>query len=720
MQKNGYRYLVLIIFLLSILLIVFLQFNSGKSINSLIAGNKRLLHELQVKTQLQILETDIIFIETNIRGYVITGDTNHLQGVREQIANIRQELDEVVASIKDDNYAALLQELSFLTDEKIRHSSDVLDAFHKKGKTAAEAIINTNRGKIIRDSIANIIHRISMNRQIELSGVSVSVSANGQRAKKWGIVLALVACFACITAFWYLINQGQRQEKLIQTLDTSERQLKEASKIKEQFVANISHEIRTPMNGILGFTGLLQKTALDKNQHEYVKSIRSSAENLLTIINDILDLSRIESGMMRIEKVPFNIRELVDSLGTMLNAKAKILGLYLHTQVENSIPEILKGDAVRLTQILMNLIGNSLKFTHEGGVTVKVQDAERRMDTIFIRIIVSDTGIGIDPEKQKTIFERFQQAEAETSRRYGGTGLGLSIVKQLADLQNGSISVASEPGKGSVFTVLLPYNIPSEVEATSEPVLPVSLYEPLQNIKILVAEDNPMNRKLVKYLLEEWHIDFDIVTNGIEAVKSLQQNPGVYDLVLMDIQMPEMDGYAATEKIRYELNLQIPIIAMTAHALTGEREKCLGAGMDDYISKPLNEEQLYKLINKHARKENGNAASQVIDMTYLRSLSKGDREFEKQMIISFFEQVPAELNELQMAVAQKDHERIRAVAHKMKSTVSFLGLHQLALLLVQVEQQAESKKNVADIQSKVVLIDNICQAAIKEAGELIS
>jgi signal transduction histidine kinase/CheY-like chemotaxis protein len=721
MPKNRFGYLLLIIFLVSILLIVFLQFNSGKSIESLIAGNTKLLHELQVKTQLQKFETDIIFIETNIRGFVITEDTAHLEGVKEQINNIRPELDDVITSIKGNTSSGLLQQLSFLTDEKIQHSHEVLETFYKKGKTAAEAVINTNRGKIMRDSIINIVNKISMNRQIELSGVSVSVNTNGARAKKWGIVLALVACFASIIAFWYLINQGQRQRKLIQTLDTSEKKLKEASKIKEQFVANISHEIRTPMNGILGFTGLLQKTALDKNQHEYVKSIRSSAENLLTIINDILDLSRIESGMMRIEKVPFNIRELLDSLATMLNAKAKNIGLYLHTQVDNSIPEILEGDAGRLTQILMNLIGNALKFTHEGGITVKVQDAERKMDTIYLRILISDTGIGIDREKQQAIFERFQQAEAETSRRYGGTGLGLSIVKQLIDLQNGSISVESEVGKGSVFTVLVPYHIPSDAEASAAATFSVPLYEPLQqNIKILVAEDNPMNRKLIKYLLEQWNIDFDIVTNGIEAVKSLQQKSVDYDLVLMDIQMPELDGYAATEKIRFELNLQIPIIAMTAHALAGEKEKCLGAGMDDYISKPLNEEQLYKLINKHARKENGNMASPFIDLAYLKSLSKGDEEFEKNMVRSFSQQVPEELNDLKMAIGQKDYVRVRAIAHTMKSTVSFLGLQKLAPLLQQLEQDAENKRDFTEIQNKFELINTICQAAIREAGLLIS
>src|SRR5207248_914118 len=406
-------------------------------------------------------------------------------------------------------------------------------------------------------------------------------------------------CIASINAFWHLVDQGQRQQKLIDILDKSEKKLKESSKVQEQFVANISHEIRTPMNAILGFTGLLQKTNLDKNQHEYVRSIRSSSENLLTIINDILDLSRIESGMMHIEILPFNLRELLDSLITMMKVKAKNRNLYLRSESDESNPGTLKGDAVRLTQILLNLISNALKFTHEGGVLVKMEVAERTAEGCRIRFNISDTGIGIDPQKQKKIFERFQQAQPETTRRYGGTGLGLSIVKQLVEIQNGTISVSSEPGKGSVFTVELPYQIAGEEEtAVAAPVLVGGPL--LQKIKLLVTEDNAMNRKLVEHLLQQWQIDFDVVTNGVEAVEALIKNPSGYDLILMDIQMPEMDGYTATEKIRYDLHLRLPIIAMTAHALAGEREKCIGAGMDDYISKPINEQLLYQLIHKFA------------------------------------------------------------------------------------------------------------------------
>jgi signal transduction histidine kinase/CheY-like chemotaxis protein/HPt (histidine-containing phosphotransfer) domain-containing protein len=721
MHANRSKYLVLVIFIISILLIVFLQFNSGRSIEDLVKGNKNLLHELQVQSQLQKLETEIIYIESSIRGFVITEDSAHLQGVAEDISRVEKEVGDLNAVIGDTTSSDLLRQLSVLIKEKILHSNQVMEAFFKKGKTAAEEVINTNRGKIIRDSISNTVRLINLDRQAQLSNISTSVNSNGLKAKTWGIILALLACLASLVTFWYLINQGQRQRKLISTLDTSERQLKEASKIKEQFVANISHEIRTPMNAVLGFAGLLQKTSLNKNQHEYVKSIRSSAENLLTIINDILDLSRIESGMMHIESLPFNLRELLDSLATMMNVKAKNRGLYLRTEVEDSIPENLKGDAVRLTQILMNLISNALKFTHEGGVSIKLETADTKDKTIFIRFTISDTGIGISPEKQKTIFDRFQQAQTETTRRYGGTGLGLSIVKQLVEIQNGSIMVESEPGKGSIFTVVLPFQIAAEEEIASIMPRPVLVAEPLlQKIKLLVAEDNLMNQKLIHHLMEQWQIDFDIVSNGAAAVESLRQKASEYNMVLMDIQMPEMDGYTATEKIRYDLNLSIPIIAMTAHALAGEKEKCLSAGMDDYISKPLNEELLYKLINKYTQRTvSGNAAS-VINMEYLQSLSKGDKAFETNMIKAFSRQMPLELNDLKTAIEDKNYKRIARIAHNMKSTVSYMGLHQLTPLLLQIETESELENSLTRINEIFILIDATCQLAIKEAQELNS
>jgi len=719
MLQSRFKYLVLIIFLASVVLIVFLQYNSGNSIKNLIRDNQSLLNELQIKNQLQKFQTDIIFGESALRDLVASEDPEHVLETDKDLKRIRSEFDEIDSTIRPTSDLQLLDQLSFLVTEKLENSNQVIKILYENGKDSALGFIRTLRGRIIRDSIIQTIGLINESRQQALSNISTSVNTNGAKAKSWGIFLAVIACMASLITLWYLVLQGQRQQNLITTLDTSEKKLKEASKIQEQFVANISHEIRTPMNAILGFAGLLQKTGLDKNQHEYVRSIRSSAENLLTIINDILDLSRIESGMMHIEHIPFNLKELLDSLATMMNVKAKSRNLYLKMEIDESIPQILKGDAVRLTQILINLLSNALKFTHEGGVSIKAECAEKKEEMIFVQFIISDTGIGIESAKQKSIFERFHQAQPETTRRYGGTGLGLSIVKQLVEIQNGTISVDSEPGKGSVFTVVLPYQISREIEVTNALSSPVFAEPLLKKIKIVVAEDNLMNQKLLQHLLRQWQIDFDMVGNGVELVNVLETRSNDYAMVLMDIQMPEMDGYTAAEIIRHELNLPIPIIAMTAHALAGEKEKCLAAGMDDYISKPLNEEELYKLIIRYAQGKLPNDTP-VIDLEYLKMLSKGDEVFEKNMIRSFSIQMPEELDRLKCSIRDRDYEQIGSIAHNMKSTLSFMGLNQLTPLLQQIEQECKKQDGITRINDNFTLISATCQLAILEARELIS
>jgi signal transduction histidine kinase/CheY-like chemotaxis protein len=692
MLNQRFKYLLLIIFLVSIVVIVFLQYNSGNSIKNLIRDNKSLVNELRIKKKLQQLQTDIIFVESALRDLVGNENAQHIQELDKQLNIIEDEFAEIQQLVTPAKESALWNRLDVLIKEKLENTDQATSVLFNHGRDSALRFIRSLRGRTIRDSIIHTIGMIDDSRQQALSNISTSVNLNGSKAKSWGIILAVIACLASISTFWYFIFQGQRQQELIQTLDKSEKRLKEASKIQEQFVANISHEIRTPMNAVLGFAGLLQKTNLDKNQHEYVRSIRSSAENLLTIINDILDLSRIESGMMHIEALPFNLRELVDSLVTMMQVKAKNRNLYLQTELDESVPELLKGDAVRLTQILLNLISNALKFTHDGGVMVKLDLLEKKEESCLVRFSICDTGIGIAPEKQKKIFERFHQAQPETTRRYGGTGLGLSIVKQLVEIQNGTIFVVSEPGKGSIFTVILPYQIAGKHESAAP--APVLVAEPLiQKIKLLVAEDNAMNRKLVQHLLEQWQIDFDIVNNGAEAVQVLSKKGGEYDMILMDLQMPEMDGYTATEKIRFDLRLNLPIIAMTAHALAGEKHKFAQSRSESEVA--------------------------VVDMDYLRALSKGDKEFEKNMMQLFTTQIPHELSELKIAISKRNYKKIGSIAHNMKSTVSYLGIHQLTPVLEQIEEDAHNKSGIARINDNFISVEATCQLAIREVNKLM-
>lgn len=380
-----------------------------------------------------------------------------------------------------------------------------------------------------------------------------------------------------------------------------EEKILEASKTKERFMANMSHEIRTPMNAIIGFTNLIEKNDLNETNKEYLGYIKSSGENLLVLINDILDYSKIEAGMMLLEKIPFKTRDLMQSVMMMFSAKAEEKKLHLNLDIDDQIPSFVVGDPTRLTQILINLIGNAIKFTKKGSVNVALRLISIENNYAKITISVKDTGKGIPKNMQREIFERFVQASAETTRDFGGSGLGLSIVKSLVKMQDGTIALNSIENEGTEFIVTLSYKIENEnlkIETEKielDNILKLEKFD--RDVKILLAEDNTLNQLIAKNVLMRYGCTIDVAENGAIAVEMLKY--GVYDMILMDIQMPIMDGYTASQKIRAEVNKTIPIIAMTAHVMTGEREKCISFGMNDYISKPFKLKDLYRTIQKY-------------------------------------------------------------------------------------------------------------------------
>jgi signal transduction histidine kinase/CheY-like chemotaxis protein len=396
----------------------------------------------------------------------------------------------------------------------------------------------------------------------------------------------------------------KKLEHNIHALEESKEELRVSKELAEQsvviksnFLANMSHEIRTPMNAVLGFTKLLQTTELDEQQKEFVQAINVSGQNLMTIINDILSYSRIESGKIVIEQIPFSVREIFDSLKVLLHPKVIDKNLDIRFYLDEEIPQTVVGDPTRLMQILLNIADNAIKFTEKGRVKISAAIQHQNNERVAIEFRIVDTGIGISPDKRAVIFERFTQESAEMTRRYGGTGLGLSIAKNLVELQNGIIAVNSEVGVGSEFMFSITYGkVAGQVEKKAEQ-KPVA--EPAQSsngtaLKILLAEDNKVNQSLAVHVLKRFGFSTDVAENGRIALDMLQQ--GSYDLILMDMQMPEMDGYEATTIIRTQLSNDIPIIALTAHALGEEREKCLALGMNEYVSKPFKPEELHEKI----------------------------------------------------------------------------------------------------------------------------
>ncbi|MCP3874829.1 MAG: response regulator [Desulfobacteraceae bacterium] len=396
-----------------------------------------------------------------------------------------------------------------------------------------------------------------------------------------------------------LKSEIKRQTK---DLVTARKVAEAGNKTKSEFLANMSHEIRTPMNGVIGMLDLLSDTALSKEQKEYVTSTTQSANALLTLIDDILDFSKIEAGKLSIETIDFNIKDMMDAVIDTVAPKAFKKKLELFYLIEKNIPDRLAGDPTRIRQILINLLGNAIKFSDEGKIFVNIQIKKTTKKELLLIFEVKDTGIGIPKDKTEKLFQLFSQVDSSTTRKFGGTGLGLAISKQLAELMGGKIGFSSEINKGSVFWFTIkfknqPVKKPDKPTKTIEP-NKKNLFKKLSNLKILLVEDNVVNQKVVSIMLKKMGHSITIGTNGQKALQLLEKER--FDLILMDIQMPVMDGEEATKEIRLlEKNSKkhIPIIALTANAMKGDKERFLKSGMDGYVSKPIQKENLLKAIN---------------------------------------------------------------------------------------------------------------------------
>ncbi len=397
------------------------------------------------------------------------------------------------------------------------------------------------------------------------------------------------------------------EKELIEAKNNAEREKKiaeEAVKSKQQFLSNMSHEIRTPMNAIIGFTKIVLKTKLDQKQQEYIDAIKVSGDALIVLINDILDLAKVDAGKMIFEQNPFKLSSSISAMLHLFETKIQEKNLELVKEYDPAIPEVLLGDAVRLHQIILNLVSNSIKFTNEGKITVSIRMLKEDAEKVTIEFSIIDTGIGIPESNLGNIFTNFQQASSGTTRLYGGTGLGLAIVKQLVERQGGTITVKSKEGKGSTFTFVLNFKkTNAKMDSVSHrEETGVELEAGLKNIRVLVVEDMALNQLLMKTILIGFGFELDIAGNGKIAIEKLQKN--TYDIILMDLQMPEMSGFEATAYIRNTMNSQTPIIALTADVTTVDVEKCKAAGMNDYIAKPVDEKLLYSKIIKYLPKPN--------------------------------------------------------------------------------------------------------------------
>ncbi|HTL80781.1 MAG TPA: PAS domain S-box protein [Bacteroidia bacterium] len=526
----------------------------------------------------------------------------------------------------------------------------------------------------------------------------------------------------------------KKGNKALNELMKAKKDLEESMRVKEQFLAKMSHEIRTPMNAILGLTEILLDGDTNQDQKECLDAIKLSSDNLLSIINDILDFSKLESGKVNVEKVPFSPNEVIDGvLLTMgVTASAKNVQLFF-SPGKKPIPSSVIGDPVRLRQILLNLCSNSVKFTEKGSVEISAEMVSEDEEKYELKFTVKDTGIGIPSDRLGTIFESFTQASNETSRKYGGTGLGLTIVKQLTELMGGTVTVESELDHGSVFTILLPFGKTTTLTDNGVGIKKDLSLENISNVHILLAEDNEMNQMLATKVFEKWKVHLDIAYNGKEAITKMEASD--YDVVLMDIQMPEMDGYEATNYIRTKLAYpknEVPIIAMTAHAIVGEAEKCIAKGMNDYISKPFNRNTLLEkivhvlqdkktpLTHPSPEKRQAMETPTVSDLSYLEQIAEGNHDFMIKMIRSFMKQTPQILEQMEKSLGENKWNEISGMAHKLKPSLEFVGIHSLKKTVAELEKIAGAGQDLDRIPGMITSIRTICEQAMKELNLKLS
>lgn len=495
-----------------------------------------------------------------------------------------------------------------------------------------------------------------------------------------------------VIVFCDITERCDLEEAVTQARDAALQSAEE----KANFLANMSHEIRTPLNGIIGITGFLAETKLSNQQRDYVETLNTSANLLLDIVNDILDFSKIEAGKLELEETDFDLREIIAETIKLFIPQAFNKRNRLKFEIEENVETALRGDAGRLRQILHNLLSNAVKFTEDGRVKLKIlQDADD-----FLRFEISDTGIGIEKEKQTEIFEPFAQADVSTTRRFGGTGLGLAISKQLVQKMGGKIGVVSEAGKGATFWFT------AKIARQQNPpkILPIKNGNSeidKSHIKVLIVEDNPVNQQVALGRLHQLGITAELAENGLEAVEAVKNKD--YHLILMDCRMPKMDGYEATREIR-KLGENLKIIAMTASVTAEEREKCLFAGMDDYLTKPMSIEGLTAALDKHFSLKvtaesietdfAGHPLAEIVEAKTLKNFieieARGEKNFAREMLNLYLKHSETQLSELKSAFANRNLNLVKNKAHALRGSSANIGLTNLFQEFNDLEQTVES------------------------------
>jgi len=599
-----------------ILLILFISFynTANKKITSGLVD-----HTEQVISMSNSLLMDIASHGSGSRGYLLTENEVFLESVYSSITDMKLHLNELKKLTSNNlQQKERMDILDTLIIQRIDISINLINQVKKQQISVAEKISGVEHGKIIGDKIRDVCVDINKTEYELLKERKSIIDIKERTYNVLFILLSILSIFSLII-FFFNIRSNQIKTKLaieekynyeLNALQlTADKVIAEETArlsqitvaAKQQFLSTMSHEIRTPLNSILGFTNVLLKTDLSEKQKEFLQAIKTSGDSLIFLINDILDLAKVNAGKMTFEKQPFQIAKAITTIQNSFDLKLKEKNLEIENEFDNRIPAMLVGDSIRLNQIILNLMSNAVKFTHKGKITISVKLLNEDEEKATVEFAISDTGIGIAENKTESIFNLFEQAEIGTSNSYGGSGLGLAIVKQLVESQGGSIGLKSKPGEGSTFSFILTFEKTNVNEvAETEPDI-INHDSETKNLRVLVAEDVILNQLLIQMILSDFGFEPEIVDNGKIAIEKMETN--AYDIILMDLNMPEMNGFETARYIRETMKSKIPIIALTADVTITDVTKCKEYGMDDYISKPIDENLLYSKMVALVKKQ---------------------------------------------------------------------------------------------------------------------
>lgn len=665
MSRKISDFIIFFIFLGAFGILLFFNYKSYTSTNKLIKNNDELIEELELSSNIQFFQTHLVLLDKYMDESITSGKVNAIRDVEREIKILKLSSNYLSTMFSKHREVEGGIEFSRQVAKKLNLGQRILDEYKLSGNISDEIVTEVRMSDelnyLLNEKLFEL-EEVNEDKVIEKSEWLKKAENNSQQLS---LVFILVSSVLFAFALGFIFNKIKNQQKLISDLEIAKTKEIKLNKIKDDFIANMSHEIRTPLNVILGFSSLMEKEKLSDRLSEMVQTLKNAGGQLMMIVNQVLDVAKMEEGKLELDSKPFQLKQVCHILDSSYRKMIEDKGLEFKVQTNVQDETTVIGDQIKLIQIVSNLLSNAHKFTSSGKIGLEVMLKEEETEA-QIQITVSDTGIGIEKSKLNSIFDRFEQADNNITRNYGGTGLGLAIVKQLVDIMMGKIEVDSTLGQGSKFLV----SIPIQIERTHlvEPTYTSIEDEIICGTKILVVEDNSLNTKLIQNWLEPFNLEHTYAASAIEALDILKNQ--VFDIILLDIQMPGMDGYTCAQHVRNELGLQTPIIGMTAHTRKQDMLDCYAAGMQAHITKPIDKAALFYLLSMYSQIQH----STLINHEYLKELSGGNEAFIQDLMDEFLKQTPIENEKLRKAFFEENLGLIKTTAHTLKTNYGYLGM----------------------------------------------